>query len=363
MKIVLVTSLARGGPIEQSLLLARSLALGGDSVLVTCANRQLAERFAVDGVRTEVAPLRHQGDLSGAARVWRLARGADVVHAHDRRAGLWTRIGPRPRRGGVRVYTVHGTPEPYHPPPVGPERPGLKAALLYRGLDAGLCVRADAVVVPSQFVARDLVERLGYPAHKITVIPNGIMLPPFAPGKGDLIGTLSLLEPVKGIEIFLRAVAQLAPQHPDWRFVMFGSGTSQKPLLALARELGIEDRVEHPGFVPSAEALARMRIFVLSSYRENAPMGLLEAMAAGVPVVATSVAGVPEIADHDVARMIPPGNPKALASAIEQLCDEDAMRDAQIRAARRRVEESFTAERNASAMRSLYERLLRVARS
>ncbi|MFZ1924827.1 MAG: glycosyltransferase family 4 protein [Solirubrobacteraceae bacterium] len=361
MKIVLVTSLDRGGPIEQSLLLARSLSLGGDSVLVTCANRQLAERFAVDGVRAEVAPLRHQRDLRGAARVWRLVRGADVVHAHDRRAGLWTRIGPRPRRGGARVYTVHGTPEPYHPPPVGPERPGLKATLLYRGLDAGLCVRADAVVVPSQFVARDLVERLGYPAHKLTVIPNGIILPPFVPSKGDLIGTLSLLEPVKGIEIFLRAVVELAPRHPDWRFVMFGDGTSRKQLLTLARELGIEDRVEHPGFVPAADALARMRIFVLSSYRENAPMGLLEAMGAGVPAVATSVAGVPEIADDDVAQMIQPGNPKELALAIERLCNDDAMRDAQIHAARRRVEESFTAERNANAIRSLYQRLLRVA--
>src|ERR1700722_20855557 len=163
MRVVLVSTLERGGPMEQSLLLSRGLARAGASVLVTCANAELAERFAVDGVRAAVAPLRHQADGAGAMRVWKLARGADVVHAHDRRAGLWTRIGPRPRRGGVRVYTVHGTPEPYHPPPVGPERPGLKAALLYRGLDAGLCVRADAIVVPSQFVACDLVERLGYP--------------------------------------------------------------------------------------------------------------------------------------------------------------------------------------------------------
>lgn len=358
MRVVLVTSLERGGPIEQSLLLARELARGGAAVLVTCANGELAERFAVDGVRAEVAPLRHQGDLPGAARVWRLARGADVVHAHDRRAGLWVRLGPRPRRGGIRVFTVHGTPEPYHPPPVGPERPGLRARLLYEGLDAALCARVDAVIVPSQFVADDLVERLGYPAGKLTVVPNGIDLPPFAPSTGDLIGTLSLLEPVKGIDVFLRAVAQLAPRHPDWRFVVYGSGSESDRLLALSRELGIEDRVLRPGFVPAARALASLRVFVLPSYRENAPMALLEAMAAGVPVVASEVAGVPEIADAEVARMVAPGDPRALALAIESQCTEGADRDARVRAARERVQGRFTAERNAAEIRSIYERLL-----
>jgi glycosyltransferase involved in cell wall biosynthesis len=358
MRVVLVTSLERGGPIEQSLLLARSLARSGSSVLVTCANRQLAERFEGEGVRAEVAPLRHQGDLLGAAHVWRLARGADVIHAHDRRAGLWVRIGPRPRRGGIRILTVHGTPEPYHPPPIGPERPGLRARLLYRGLDAKLCARVDIVIVPSRFVADDLVRRLGYPADKLVVVPNGIELPPFAPSTGNLIGTLSLLEPIKGIDVFLRAVARLAPRHPDWRFVTFGSGSQAERLLALARELGIEDRVLRPGFVPTSQALASLRVFVLPSYRENAPMALLEAMAAGVPVVASSVAGVPEIADQEVAQMVPPGDPEALASAIEHVCADDALRDARVQAARRRVRESFTAERNAATVRSVYERLL-----
>ncbi len=214
MRVLLVTSIARGGPIEQTLLLSRGLARKGASVLVTCADDQLAERFAGEGVRAEVAPLHHQADAAGAVRIWRLARGADVVHAQDRRAGLWMRIGPRPARVGVRVYTVHGLPEPYHPPPVGQRASGMRARLLYRGLDARLSARADAVIVPSRGVAEELVARLGYPADKLHVIPNGIEPPPFAPGDGGLIGTLSLLEPVKGIDVFLRAVAQLTVRHP-----------------------------------------------------------------------------------------------------------------------------------------------------
>lgn len=363
MRVVLVSTLERGGPIEQSLLLSRGLARAGASVLVTCANAQLAERFAVDGVRATVAPLRHQADAAGAARIWKLARGADVVHAHDRRAGLWTRIGPRPRRGGIRVYTVHGLPEPYHPPPVGQERPDWRARLLYRELDARLCARADAIVVPSQTVANDLVARLGYPAEKLSVIPNGIELPPFAPTGGELIGTLSLLEPVKGIEVFLRAATRLAETHPEWRFATFGSGSQAGQLQRLAQELGLGERVAQPGYVPAGQALPQLRVYVLCSYAENAPLALLEAMATGVPVVATAVGGVPEIVDDSVARIVPAGDPIALARAIEETCADPAATAARVRAARARVQERFTAERNARDIASLYaQRLTQRAR-
>ena len=358
MKVVLVTSIDRGGPIEQSLLLAQGLAREGASVLAICANAQVAERFATEGVRAEVVPLRHQGDVASAARIWKLARGADVVHAHDRRAGLWTRIGPRPTRSGIRVYTAHGIPEPYHPPPAGPERPGVKAAVLYRGLDALLCARADAVIVPSRAVADDLAARLGYPQGKLVVIPNGIELPPFDPSGGDLIGTLSVLERFKGIDVFLHAVARLSSRHPDWRFVTFGSGSDAGRLDLLARDLGIDDRLERPGFVRGQEALRRLRVYVLSSYWENAPMALLEAMAAGVPIVATSVDGVPEIVDTTTAQMVPPGDPDAIAAAVERLCAEERLREAQVRAARARVQKRFTAEANAYAIGDLYTRLL-----
>lgn len=361
MKVALVTTIERGGPIEQSLLLSRGLAREGAIVLVTCANPELAERFEGGGVRAEVAPLRHQADLAGARRVWSLARGADVIHAHDRRAGLWTRIGPRPRRGGVRVYTAHGIPEPYHPPPAGPGEPGLKAKLLYRGIDGGLCARTDAVVVPSRAVAEDLAARLGYPRAKLSVIPNGIELPDFAPGGGEQIGTMSVLERFKGIDVFLRAVAEMAPRHPEWKFATYGSGSDSGRLAALAAELGIGARVERPGFVPGAEALRRLRVYVLSSYWENAPMALLEAMAAGVPVVATAVDGVPEIVDPSVAQMVPAGRPMAIARAVERLCADPKLREAQVWAARERVASAFTAAANARAIGDLYERLLREA--
>jgi len=357
-RVVLVTTIDRGGPIEQSLLLARGLAGKGASVLVTCENAELAERFSGGGVEAEVVPIRHQADLAGARRVWRLSKGADVVHAHDRRAGLWVRIGPRPRPGGIRVYTSHGIPEPYRPPPVGPERQSLKDVVLYKYLDSSLCARVDAVIVPSRAVADDHVRRLGFPQEKMVVIPNGVELPPFEPGRGDLVGTFSVLETYKGIDVFLRAAAELGERHPEWRFAAFGSGSQERELKALASELGIAERVHMPGYVAGPEALARLRVYVLCSYWENAPMALLEAMASGVPVVASAVDGVPEIVDDSVARMIPSGDPHALAAAVEELCADEQLSARLVAAARERVQERYTAERNANAIGELYERLL-----
>ena len=101
-----------------------------------------------------------------------------------------------------------------------------------------------------------------------------------------------------------------------------------------------------------------MRLYVLCSYWENAPMALLEAMAAGVPVIATAVAGVPEIVDDTVAEMVPAGDPHALAAAITRMCTDEALCARRIAAARTRVLERYTAQANAAAIGSFYERLL-----
>jgi len=344
--------------VEQTIVLARGLVDQGVAVTAACATPQLAERFAATGARAAVIPLRHFTDLAGALRLARLARGADVVHAHDRRTGLWTRLGPRPRRGGVRVYTVHGLPLEYHPPPVGIERPGVRAAIAYRGLDANLGWRADAVVVPSRSVAERLVTRLGYPSRRIVVIPNGIKARPSPSGRGDLVGTVSVLEQVKGLDVFLKAAAQLAAERPELRFVLYGRGSEEERLATLSRELGLGTRLIRAGHSESAQAFATLAVYVLSSYDENAPMALLEAMDAGVPVVATAVGGILEILDRDSAQIVEPGDETALARAIACLLDDPALASRQVEAARARVRRDFSAEVNARATLALYERLL-----
>ena len=354
MKVLQVTSLPGGGPLEHALVLSRALAQAGVTAEAVCADERTAGRFAAAGVEAHVLALESPADLAGGRRLRRLASRFDVVHAQDRRSGLWTRLWPR-QRGQRRVYTVHGLPDPYLPPPVGSDRPGLRDRLAYRGLDAFLARRCDAVVSPSRFLADQLVSRLGYPAGRIEVIANGVEPPPPLP-PGELVGTISLLEPVKGLDSFLRAAALVREQRPQTRFAIYGTGTVQGDLAALAGKLGLGDALSFPGYLPVDEALATLRLYVLCSLLENCPMSLLEAMAAGRPAVATAVGGVPEVAGEAVP-LVPPNDPDALAAEILRLLENPETATEVGRRGRERVNEGFTAAANAEQMLALYERL------
>lgn len=363
MRIGLVSSLAAGGPVEQAITLTQALVDEGDEVRVACATAELARRFAGAGARPRVLPLRHQLDLAGAVRVWRAMEGVDVVHAQDRRSGLWVRAGPRPRRSGARIYTVHGLPDPYLPVPVVSRGPRWHQRLAYEGVEVALCRRVDFVIVPSQAVAQVLTSRLGYPKHRLRVVPNGVAPSPVCEGASDgaperapeTVGCVSVLDPVKGLDVFVRAAALLAAERPATRFIIFGEGPQRQALEALVNELRLGDRLELAGHVPQRLAFASLDVFALPSHMENSPMALLEAMEAGVPAVATRVGGIPEITGEDGGTLVPPGDPVALAAGIGRLLDDTAHRLRQAAAARKRVADHHTARANARATRAVYE--------
>ena len=334
MKVALVTSLHRGGPLEHAILLARDFVRSGVDVRVVAAGSESAERFAAAGARVAVLPLSRPFDPAGAVRVHRFLRGADVVHSHDRRSGLWVRLGPR--AGALRVHTIHGLPEPY----LDEGRPGLRARLAYEGLERAL--PTDVIVTPSQGMARLLSERLGY--GKLVVIPNGVDIPPEPLPRGELVGAVSLFEPVKGLDVLIDAVPIVLARRPATRFALFGTGTLEAELRARAAGLPIE----FPGFVPAVEALPQLSVFVLPSRMENSPLALLEALAAGIPAVATRVGGVPEIGG--AATLVPPEDPAALAAAILAQLDDPAPAD------RASVP---SAQRTAERMLALYEAAIR----
>jgi glycosyltransferase involved in cell wall biosynthesis len=351
-KVLLATSLHAGGPVEHALTLARALVAARVEVEASCGDTELAERFAAAGATPHVLPLERSADPGGAKRLAELAREVDVVHAQDRRTGLLTRLW-RPD-GTPRVYTVHGLPDPYLPIPanVG-RRPGLRNQLAYRGLDAWLARRSDALVVASHALADQLQRRLGFPAGRMEVIPNGVEPLPVTTG-GELVASISMLEPVKGLDAFVRAAAAIG--HADGaRFQIVGSGGAAAELRELAASLGAA--VEFPGHVPAPEVLSRLRIFVLTSWFENCPMALLEAMMAGVPAVVTGVGGVPELV-ADTALVVPPGDPDALAAALRRLLEDPGLATDLGARARERALANFTAERNARNLIDLYSRII-----
>jgi glycosyltransferase involved in cell wall biosynthesis len=359
-KVLIVSSLERGGPLEQALLLAAGLVERGVEVRVTCSP-STAVRFAATGVRTVPLAQRPGFDLRAAVKLWQRMRTADVVHGHDRRSGLWTRLAPG-MSTVARIYTVHGLPDSYMPAPLGRRPVPLRDRIAYEGVDAALCRRADAVIIPSETMARTFRERLGFPADRIRVVPNGVTLPESPIERGSEIGTLSLLEPVKDVTTFLAAAARLAPARPDLRFVVFGEGTEREGLGRRARELGIADRVAFPGHVERSEAMKRLGTLVLPSIVENAPMALLEAMAAGVPVVASRTGGIPEITGEDTALLVAPGDAEGFARAIASVLDDPAATASRVAAARARIASSYTTGANVDATLRVYERALEARR-
>ncbi|GAB3299774.1 hypothetical protein GCM10027451_01530 [Geodermatophilus aquaeductus] len=207
-----------------------------------------------------------------------------------------------------------------------------------------------------------MVEHLGLPRRKVRIIHNGVdpsrfdgvADPATRPGLGlqedDLVvGIVAALRPEKDHETFLRAAALVAAADVRARFLVVGEGDRRPALEALARELGIADRVVFTGARDDVGAVLRaIDVFVLCSFTiECFPMALLEAMAAARPAVCTAVGGIPEMIEDGVTgHLVPPRDPAALADRLVPLLGSEQQRLALGAAARARVEAEFTLERS-----------------
>jgi glycosyltransferase involved in cell wall biosynthesis len=148
-------------------------------------------------------------------------------------------------------------------------------------------------------------------------------------------------------------VAVLSSRRPDVPLVMFGTGSEARILRSIADSFRVP--LAMPGHVPTREALAQLAVLALPSLMENSPMVLLEAMAAGVPVVASRVGGIPELAPPGTALLVAPKDPRALRAAIERLLDDHRLREDQVAAARAHVEAHGTAALMARRTLAVYE--------
>jgi glycosyltransferase involved in cell wall biosynthesis len=179
-----------------------------------------------------------------------------------------------------------------------------------------------------------------------------------------VIGYVGRLVPIKDVDNLLRAVALVQVQIPNLRLVVAGDGELRSPLETLAADLGLAERVTFLGWQQDlATVYGAMDLFVLTSLNEGTPVSLIEAMAAGVPVVATAVGGVPDVVEHAVTGMlVPPQQPDVLAAAIVAALT-DAERTARMAArARTSVRDRFDSARLVQDTDMLYRRTLMQAR-
>ena len=358
MRVVYVSSLPKGGPVTHLRTLAPAVARAGADVHVVCLDENVAVSFRALGIDTSVAPLRSKTDVAGAWRTRSLLKRADVVHTQDRRAGLLVR--PLARLVGAEaVHTQHGLP-----PEIGTtlgsaaRPPRSRMAFGYVRAEV-LLSRLGAVVVPSQALARYLIDR-GMPAARVHVIPHGIDVPAVshradAVREGPVVvGATSNLEHEKGVDVLIEACA-LASR--SIRLELLGDGARRAELERLALERGVD--TGFAGHVADVRTrLATFDIFALPSRAENFPVGALEAMAAGLPVVATRVGGVPElVVDGETGLLVEPEDAAALAGALDALTGDDSTRGRLGEAGARRARELFDADRMATRMLALYESL------
>jgi glycosyltransferase involved in cell wall biosynthesis len=240
------------------------------------------------------------------------------------------------------------------------------------------CMMADSIIANADAV-RSWLESQGHPPEKIRVIRNGVDLTRFAAQLGvprlhrefglsdraPLIAVLARLSRVKGIDDFVRAASGVASRFPEARFVVFGDSSHTgdplelayaDELRQLAATLGIGDRLFFAGYrTDVAELLPEISLSVLPSHTEGLPNAILESMAAGVPVVATNVGGVPELIENGVnGLLVPPHDPRALSAAICRLLADPALAAGMATAAKRDARERFSVERMVRETEELY---------
>jgi glycosyltransferase involved in cell wall biosynthesis len=237
------------------------------------------------------------------------------------------------------------------------------------------CWLAHGIVANSRAAGSRLIGLTDSDTSKVTVIPNGISLEEFEPEMAPadvrealglnaacpLVGTLGALRPEKDYGTFLRAAARVAGAVPQARFVLIGEGSERARLQALARELGLTERVLFAGDRKDvANLLNAVDVFVLSSITESFPNAVLEAMAVGRPVVATKSGGTPELVeDGKTGYLVPVGDAEAMAARIVELLHKPELRRNFGASGRARVEREFTPARMKQRFEELYDRMLR----
>jgi len=311
-------------------------------------NLQLHDRALEEGIPSFAFPCRAQVDRAAIRRLRELATdiNADIVHAHGYKADAYSCLAMR-NFGLPLVSTCHNWLDE-----------NWRTSLY--GIADRYFLRSFACVVAVSEEVKHRIVRAGVPQERIRVIPNGIDLRPFtverSPEPADwsqdrpaVVGMVARLSAEKGVDLFVRAAAQVAGTISHVRFVVVGDGPDREELETLIDQLRLQPFVSIMGRrndMPSQ--YASFDLLVSSSRKEGLPMAILEAMASGLPLIATAVGDVPNVVRNgETGILLPAGDPEALASAIVDLLhDRDKCRRFGS-AARQLIETKYSAEQMA----------------
>jgi glycosyltransferase involved in cell wall biosynthesis len=385
----LVANLERGGAQEVVRTLATHLrASGWESVVITFRDGPLREALEADGVTVEILPHRRRGLLRnppGALGELMRIRGA-LIDAIRRHRPLviqthllrsldflaWSVAGTPPLRG--LVWTIHNANVELRADQLPEHRWSLRAKrFAYRTLYRAGSRRGATFVAVSAAVADSIARRFGVRRDRIVTIPNGIDVDryPTDAGRDEVRASIGIgptdtavisvakLYPQKGHLVLVDAMRGVMAARDNVHLVLAGDGPERSAVEDTVLATGLSKRIHVLGERGDVGALlAASDVFVLASLWEGLPVALLEAMASRLPVVATAVAGSSQVIEHRVSGiLVPPGDPEALARAIEEVCDHPELAERLSLAGRERVVRAFSAGAQAAAHAELYARL------
>jgi glycosyltransferase involved in cell wall biosynthesis len=282
----------------------------------------------------DIAAVRHVGQRAAA-------QGIHVLHGHGAKGGAYARLARRPPQS-IRVYTPHGGSLHY--------RWGTPVGLIYLTAENILRRRTDLFLFESFYGSDTFAAKIGDPgaAALVRVVHNGVADAEFlpvktAPDATDLV-FVGELRKLKGVDVLIEAMARLARDGRNLTATIVGDGADRGAFEAAAAKHNLARAVHFVGAKPARAAFALGRTLVVPSRAESLPYIVLEAAAAGLPIIATNVGGIPEIFGPDANELVPPGDPAALADAIADAIQDRGGRHSASLRLKSRLRASFSVD-------------------
>ena len=370
-----ITRLNVGGPAINAALLTARLDPDRFDTLLVAGSESASEGSMFDlGRLTEGLALRHVPELGreisplddfrALVSVTKIAREfrPDIVHTHLAKAGTIGRVAARLARAHAVVHTYHGT--------VFRGYFGRATSRAFIEIERALSYITTRIIAITPSQRRELIEIGIGNERKVVEIPLGLELAPFLdppdqvdarqrlglPLDRSIVAIVARLVPVKDIGLFLRAMAKVSP---PTLAVVVGDGELRSNLESESAALGLADRCRFLGWQKDVAAVyVAADVVALTSRNEGSPVSIIEAMAAGRPVVCTAVGGVPDVVRPGTGVLVAPGDDTAFAAGVSALLADPARRAALGAAARQAVYPAYDAARLISDMTRLYDSLL-----
>jgi glycosyltransferase involved in cell wall biosynthesis len=298
------------------------------------ALKEIAPRLKLGVHRLAIHREPHPADILVWARfmwlIWRLK--PDVLHGHGAKAGVFIRLRSRTRHN-IRVYTPHGGSLHY---PLDT----LKGAI-YSRLERALMNSTDLFLFESAF-ARDTYQRtIGMPKGLVRCVFNGVTADEFDPVVSATDATdvvyVGEFRHIKGADLVIDAVARLRADGKPVTLTLAGDGEEMEALKARVRKLGLTETVRFIGHVKARFGFSKGSLLVVPSRGDSMPYVVIEAAAAGIPMVAANVGGIPEIFGSHADALFAPNNIGAMADAIKIALEDPAAALTRVKSLRERI--------------------------